>query len=91
MSHCLSPQLDPNKKLFVALITKNVEECVPLKGTNTRKNCIPVERRKLWKRHTKLSKQLVVEKNAIKMAKIIEERQKIESKLSQDYLEREEI
>ena len=63
--------MDPPMALdwMLEKILEVVEECVPLKGTNTRKNCIPVERRKLWKRHAKLSKQLVVEKNAIKMAK----------------------
>ena len=71
-------------------VLKVVEELVPLKSTVRPKQKIPLERRKLWSRHSKLTKRLLSEKSAVKMAKIITEKNIIEQELIQDSKIRDE-
>ena len=85
--------MDPNASLAWMLekILDIVEECVPLKVPQKRKQNIPPERRKLWSRHSKLTKKLVNEKSAIKLAAIIKEKNLIEEQLTNDFKTRGEV
>ena len=71
-------------------ILKVVEDCVPLKSTVRPKQRIPPERRKLWSRHLKVTKRLLIEKSAVKMAKLITEKNEMEKELINDSKMRDE-
>ena len=78
--------MDPDDALnwMYDKILEVAEECVPLRKAARPKHRIPPERRKLWSRHSKLSKRLRTERSAIKLAEIITERNKIQKELSEN-------
>ena len=79
-------EMEPEDSLFLMnrKFLEVVEEFVPLKSPFRPKQQIPLEGRKLLFRHSKLTKRLLTEKSAVKLAKLITEKNNISKELIQD-------